>query len=416
MASVTLTRRGRVVAGACLLGSAMAVATGGRSLNAVVIPGIVALAAGYLQIFRVETPAVRRSGFADGFVGETHEIRIDFYGDGPGVPIEREFVAGVDDRLDDGLEGPDDAVRTAIGDEPATYRVRYLDRGERRFGPITIEATDVFGLFARRMLIEASDRVLVYPEIHPIPSRFRHGLSDDDALDASRQREEFDRLREYARGDALRDVHWPATAKHDEIVVKEFAAETEHRRVSIAGETVERGADAAADVLASAAASLALALLDDGIPVDLSLPDGAVDVEPGPQGRRRLLELAARTGPGSVAEAADADVRLVADADDAEFYTENGTVGFVELLTEAGDGTAGRDPSTAAGPITTAIRNESAGFPESGGRRTGKTDGGTEETDGRIGERPTDPVDGEEPTDTVDADRPTNAVGGVTDR
>ena len=422
---VTLTRRGRVVVGACLLGVVMAVAAGGRSLNAVVVPGLVALGAGYLQLSRIETPGVQRSGLTNGFVGETHEVRIEFHGDGPGVPVERAFLADVRDRLDDGLDGPDGTVRTAVGDESATYRVRYLDRGGRRFGPIGIEATDVFGLFARRMVIEEYDHVLAYPEVYPIPSWFRHGLYDDDALGTSRQREEFDRLREYARGDALRDVHWPATAKHDEIVVKEFAAETEQRRVSIAGETAERGTDAAADVLASAAASLALALLGDGIPVELSLPGGDVAVEPGPRGRRSVLDLAARTGPGSVPDAADADVRLVADVDDARFHTGGDRpIGFAELVAETGDsGTVGRDASGTAGPITAAIRNGSAGFPESTGRRAGRTDGGTgtrstdgggeNQTDG-TGENQTDGT-GENQTDGTGKNR-ADTTEGVSDR
>ncbi|MES3160060.1 MAG: DUF58 domain-containing protein [Halorubrum sp.] len=335
MPTAALTRRGRIVLGICLVGTVMAFVVGGRSINAVVIPGVVALAAGYVQVSRIEPPGVRRSGLDNGFVGETRDIDLTFHGDSPGRPVERSFVAHVQDRLDDGMTGPEAAVRVSIGDEAARYRVRYTDRGDQAFGPVDVTATDVLGLFEKRLVLDDRDGVVVYPECHPVPAWFRRGLYADEALGESRQREEFDRLREYARGDALRDIHWPATAKHDDLVVKEFAAETEHRRVSVAGGTGTTRTDDAADVLASASASLSLALLDDGIPVELSLPAGDVDVRPGRRGRREVLELAARTGTGTVAESARADVHIEADSADAAISVDGVTVDFADLRSEA---------------------------------------------------------------------------------
>ena len=348
MAITALTRRGRIVAGVCVVGTVMALVVGGRSLNAVVIPSAVALGAAYLQVSRIDPPGVRRSGFADGFVGETHEIRIQFHGDRPGTPVETEFIADVSDRLDGGLVGPNDPIRTTVGGGSATYRVRYRNRGGQRFGPVDVVATDVLGLFEKRLVVDVQDRVVVYPECHPVPAWFRRGLYADTALGESRQREEFDRLREYARGDSLRDVHWTATAKHDDLIVKEFAAETEHRRVSIAGETDGTRAAAAAVVLASASASLALALLDEGIPVELSLPAGEVDVRPGPRGRRDVLELAARTGTGTVADPDEADVRIEAGTVDARIRADGVDVGFSDLKRAATTGEA--SPRTADAP------------------------------------------------------------------
>lgn len=372
MFDASLTRRGRVVLAICIAGAVMAVAAGGRSLNAVVLPGVVALAAGYVQMSRVTPPGSRRSGLEEGFVGEEREVRIDFDGGTPGTPVDRPFVASVRDRLDDGLGGvfgSGEAVRTAVGEEPATYRLRLLERGDRRLGPIELSATDVLGLFERRLVVDDRDRVVVYPAIHAIPAWFRRGLYADETLGTSRQREEFDRLREYARGDSLRDVHWPATAKHDEIVVKEFAAETDHRRVSIAGGT-RYSADAdAADVLASATASLACSLLDDGVPVDVRLPAGEVTVEPGPRGRRELLELAARTGPGSIDEGDEADVRIVAERDDARIRTEERSVRFSEMKAAA------RSPARGGSSV---VRGEAGRDEAEGGPIVAVSDGGHE--------------------------------------
>lgn len=341
MAAITVTRRGTTVVGICVLAVVMALAAGARSLNAVVLPGAVALAAGYYQVARLDDPNVRRTPPADGFVGETREVTLGFHGDGIGDPVSPAFPAAVSDRLDDGVAGSPMPIPTTVGGTqrqdpetggPVSYRVRYRERGERRFGPVAVTATDVFGLFERRIVVDDVDTALAYPACHPIPTAFRRRLHADDAVGPSRRREEFDRLREYARGDPLRDVHWPSTAKHDGIVVKEFAAETTRSRVSIAGETVRD--HVGDDHLASATASLALALLADGVPVDVTLPAGEAAAEPGRRGRRAVLELAARTGPGAVATD-DADVRVVADAAGARYEVGDRTVAFDELVERA---------------------------------------------------------------------------------
>ncbi len=345
MTSTKLTRRGRVVAAVCTLGVLMAVASGGRALNAVVLSGTIALVAGYLQVSRTTRPSVRRSRPADGFVGERREVSLSFGDDSAATPsVPSAFVARVTDETDDGLIADADGIRTTVGAEPATYAVEYADRGERRFGPVRVEPTDVFGLFTREFVIDDRETALAYPERHPVPTRFRSGLYAEEALGRSRRREEFDRLREYARGDALRDVHWPATAKHDELVVKEFAAESARRRASIVGRTVDAADDGAADVLASATVSLGLAMLADGVPVDVRLPDGETAASPGPTGRRDLLELTARTGPGSPSGEFEADVRIVADATDARIHAGGRTVRFSEIR-EAAESTGETDPN-----------------------------------------------------------------------
>ncbi|WP_193309002.1 DUF58 domain-containing protein [Halorubrum halophilum] len=344
MATATLTRRGRVVGAVCAIGSLLALAAGGRALDAVVLPGLVALAAGYVQVARGGRPEVHRVQPPDGFVGERHEVRIELR---PGVAGGAGgSVAAVVDETSDGVAGPQRPLRASVGGDPVSYRLRYLRRGSHELGPVRVTATDVFGLFEREVVVDDADTVTAYPVCHPVPARFRRGLYADDALGVSRQRGQFDRLREYVRGDALRDVHWPTTAKRDEIVVKEFAAETRRGRVSIAGETTAACEDA--DALAEAAASLAVALLDDGVPVELTLPAGSVSAEPGPRGRRAVLELAAVTGPGPVA-VDDPDVRVIGDGDGATYRTGGRTVSVADLRATGSDDA----PTTPAAPVQT---------------------------------------------------------------
>ncbi|WP_424015882.1 DUF58 domain-containing protein [Halorubrum xinjiangense] len=374
-----LTRRGRVAGLVGLVAAASALAAGGRALDAIVIPVAIALAAGYVQVSRVDLPAVRHVTPPDGFVGETPEVRLEFGPDAArgdsGDAGGPSFLADVLVRVDEGLDGPTAPIRASVGTEPVSYAVTYRERGERTLGPVELTVTDVFGLFERELVVEETDTVTVYPPRDPVPTRFRRELYAADAVDVSRQREEFDRLREYARGDAVRDVHWATTAKRDEIVVKEFAAETARNRVTIAGGTDVRGGDAggvagfrpsgsdgdsdgdrsasaaAADELARATASLALALLDDGVPVDVRLPGGRVSAAPGGRGRREVLELAARTGPGAVTDD-EADVTIVAGADGSSLRTGDRSVSFADLRREAEDertASDGSDPSGADG-------------------------------------------------------------------
>lgn len=299
--SVQLTRRGRSVAAVCLFGMTMAWVSGPRALNAVVVPGLVGLAAGYLQLRALEAPRVMRDLPPDGHAGSTHDLRLGFVdAEEPTEEVASPFVATVTERVDDGLELAESTLRTTVGAEEVRLRIEYRRRGERTVGPTELVATDVLGLLQRELVCESVDAVLVYPERHPIPRWFRRGLYDLEEANRSRQRDEFDRLREYEEGDPLRDVHWPATARKDEPIVKEFVAEDRGRSVSVS--VGGRGADRSA----AAAASVALALLEDGIPVSLSAPNGHVETFPGGD-TRRLLELLARMSRGEVPDP-DADV------------------------------------------------------------------------------------------------------------
>lgn len=355
--TVTLTRRGRAVVGICVVGVLLAWLSGARSLNAIVLPGAVALGAAYLQLRGLEPPRVDRRLPPDDFVGATHAVRLSF-GDSDGRvgDLDRPFVADVRDSLGPGLRGPDEPVRTTVGEEPVANEVTYERRGTREFGPVTLAAIDVFGLLERDLLCRGKERIVVYPERHPVPPWFRRELYRDEEVGPSRQRNEFDRLREYARGDALRDVHWPATAKRDELIVKEFAAEAEQRRVHLSGGA--RGDSA--DDLAEAATSVALALLDDGVPVTVTLPNGSVEVRPGLEDRRRLLELLAFATRGSVPDPA-ADVVIDADSTGTAILLDGSEFRFGDLVDAAGRTAAIGEPAGGADPGAGSLATDGGG-------------------------------------------------------
>ncbi|AUX08483.1 hypothetical protein AArcSl_0840 [Halalkaliarchaeum desulfuricum] len=336
---VRLTRRGKSVVAVCLFAAAMAWIAGPRALNAVVAPGIVGLAAAYLQLRGLEAPRVIRDLPPDAHAGTSHELRLRFADAGePTAGLSDPFLARVTERVDDGLELEQSAVEAAIGESDVQFEVSYRRRGERSIGPTELVATDVFGLLSREFDCDPVDSVLVYPERRPIPKWFRLGLYDVEEVGKSRQRDEFDQLREYVEGDSLRDIHWPATARKDELIVKEFAADTQGPSVSIS--VGGRGADRTA----MAATSVALALLEEGVPVDLSAPNGRVETFPGGD-PRQLLELLTRLPRGGVPDP-DADVVIEGTHRQTEIKTDGETHRFDQLR----EGTApGQDDDRSQG-------------------------------------------------------------------
>lgn len=343
------------MAGVVLVAFLLGTAFGARSLNAIVVPGLVVLAAGYLQLRSIEAPTVVRETPPNGFVGETHAVTLRFRA-ADGDAIDRPFVARLRDEVTDGLELVGEPPATAVGTGAVEYEVEYSGRGRQRFGPLWLSATDVFGLFEAELRCRSRSSCVVYPAYYPIRAWIRRDVFGGEDIGESRQRDEFDRLREYDRGDALRDIHWPTTAKRNELVVKTFAAETERSEITIVG----GGVSGSGDRLATAVTSIALDLLDAGVPVEIVLPNGREEIG---RDRGRLpaaLELLAtlRAGP-----ARDVEADVVVDAtrtetlvgvDDRQFRFERLTLGGEHRQNETNGTDELADRQQAAAPVANA--------------------------------------------------------------
>ena len=208
-------------------------------------------------------------------------------------------------------EADSDCVRLTV---PALSPGQQLDlsytlhthlRGIYRLGPLTLEADDALGLsnFARHF--EQLDDIVVYPTPLLLPSLWPDGAA------GRRQRKprrvvgadglEFLGIREYMPGDELRRIHWPTTARMDELMTIQFAREEAVDGVIIidlhesshAGEglysTLEQGVILAAtaarqaDLRGGSVALVAVGADDYSVPLDL-----------GPGQYRHLLEALAR--------------------------------------------------------------------------------------------------------------------------
>lgn len=314
-----LTRRGWVVGGVVLAGLLMAWGFGARSLNAVVAPALVALGAGVVQVWRAPAPTATRSTPAPGFPGERRTVDL---------AVEGSLRGAVRDAGTDGLR-LEDPTGALWGTGDLRYAVELRDRGEQELGPARVTVRDVLGLVAARYDVAGTTPVVVYPDVRPVAAtRVFDRLVDESG---TRERQAFDRLREYVPGDALRDVHWKSSAKRadDELVVTEFADE-DRGGVTIAAEAGVGGADA----MAAAAASVAVHLLDAGVTVAVACPSGTVRSATDDDGRERVLGLLARTRDGRVDTdlRATADVHVVAGDDGVEVTVDGDRFDFAALV------------------------------------------------------------------------------------
>ena len=307
---MTFTRRGRALVGVVLFSVAMAVLYGPRSLNAVVVPGLVALAVSALYVRRIDQPELDRLPPEDGFVGEHREVRLD-------LRTDSSFTGRLVDRIGTGLSATDNDRTTTIETGTLTYEVTFDRRGAHTLGPARITVRDVLGLAERTYTYHNEHEVLVYPRVRDLTGSGRHELNLLPESQRSAMRNEFEDLREYQRGDALRDIHWKSSAKRpdEELMVKEYTAQDDQGTVALTAEA--EGGRPAADAMAEAAASVATFLLSAGLTVEMSIPETVIETGQGRAQRHRILEALARTGPGHVPEGerSEADVTISAGRD-----------------------------------------------------------------------------------------------------
>ncbi|MDY7101373.1 MAG: DUF58 domain-containing protein [Actinomycetota bacterium] len=108
----------------------------------------------------------------------------------------------------------------------AAYQLPTHRRGLISIGPLEVLVGDPFGLTVSSITALGESELLVYPHIDPIaplPMASGHdptsGARHANAL--GRSGDDFYALRRYVVGDDLRRVHWPSTARHDELMVRQ---------------------------------------------------------------------------------------------------------------------------------------------------------------------------------------------------
>ncbi|HET6531143.1 MAG TPA: DUF58 domain-containing protein [Actinoplanes sp.] len=133
----------------------------------------------------------------------------------------------LEDRLPYALGSRPRVVLERLGPHQASsvaYTVRADVRGRYPVGPLVIRLTDPFGLCEMTRSFPSVDRLIVIPQVVPLPAvRLAGeyaGTGDSRARSVAVHGEDDAATREYRRGDDLRRVHWRSTARTGELMVR----------------------------------------------------------------------------------------------------------------------------------------------------------------------------------------------------
>ncbi|MFC3960323.1 DUF58 domain-containing protein [Halovivax cerinus] len=337
------TVRGVVALG--VIGVCVVIAlNGGRAaLNAIVAPLVVVTVAAVGIVAASSRPTVRRRPVTPGYVGETRTVSFE-------LDATRGTVVTATDSVGTGLYAAERRLeRVLSGRTTLSYEVSLRSRGVRTVGPLTVTVQDPLGLVVTRYRYEATEPVFVYPPVYELTSSARATL-EGFATDASAfDRSIFEHLREYERGDSLRDVHWKSAAKRPdgELVVKEFVADDGLDRLTMVGAC--DGGDP--DELAAAVATLVDHLFELDVGVSLTLP-GEPELDAMPSARADVFVALTRLDTGPVAPEAieAADVVVDADEDGVSVTLGERTVPFADLCVVASDDGAGATTDSSVSP------------------------------------------------------------------
>lgn len=111
------------------------------------------------------------------------------------------------------------------------YEITPTRRGKRRLGAVTVRYALPLGVLTRQERVELPQDVDVYPDVHAARAleMLRRQGREDARVGSLRVRggdTEFERLRPYQVGDEIRHVDWRASARRDDLVVRQYQAES----------------------------------------------------------------------------------------------------------------------------------------------------------------------------------------------
>jgi uncharacterized protein (DUF58 family) len=203
----------------------------------------------------------------------------------------------------------------------ATYRLGTTGRGVLGIGPLTVEVADPLRL--ARTLREAAPRVqlTVLPAVEELPTERAGSSSRRRELGVhsagARQSSDFAALRPYVQGDDLRQVHWPSSARHDDLVVREEEPLRDAHLQIVLDLRAQRYDHASFETAVSVAASVIHAAGQRNEPLHLVDGSGSDEIAVTARQRMALLEHLAVIEPmptgGNTLDAALDEVRRRAD-------------------------------------------------------------------------------------------------------
>jgi len=112
-----------------------------------------------------------------------------------------------------------------LAEERLEYDVRSHVRGRHRLGPLAVQLHDPFGLTTRFAQVGDTSDIVVLPRMEALtggrPPGSGVGAEGETPHMVALHGEDDQSIREYRDGDDLRRIHWPATARTGELMVRQ---------------------------------------------------------------------------------------------------------------------------------------------------------------------------------------------------
>ncbi len=166
------------------------------------------------------------------------------------------------------------------------YSVRSHTRGVHRLGPLGVRVRDPFGLSLRTSAVSGQGEVVVLPRVVPLPTgrALGSGIGSEGSVPhmVALHGEDDQTVREYRDGDDLRRIHWPATARTGEMMVRQEDRPAKRRAVVLldtrAGGHAGSGRSSSLEWCVTMVASLVSHVVDLRYAVHLLTADPGSDV------------------------------------------------------------------------------------------------------------------------------------------
>lgn len=151
-------------------------------------------------------------------------------------------------------------------------------RGRYEIGPLTAYFFDPLGLFYFKQIYPVYSELYVYPRtfnIRKFPA-LNKGTSPWLGVETSRvsgDDDEFYGVREYKRGDPLKKIHWMASARKNQLIVKEFQRQSFFRATILFNlekeDNLGEGKESVGEYAIKIVASIAKYLINLGVSIEV---------------------------------------------------------------------------------------------------------------------------------------------------
>ncbi len=193
----------------------------------------------------------------------------------------------------------EERLAVALGDRPRVllgslaagerralaYAVRPPVRGRHLLGPLAVQLRDPFGLTHRFVEVGEPTELLVLPQVHSLggrrPPGTGVGAEGEIPFMVALHGEDDQSIREYRDGDDLRRIHWPATARTGDLMVRQEDRPARRRAVILLDPRADAhagvGAHGSFEWAVSATASVVVHLAGLGYAIHLLTPETVQD-------------------------------------------------------------------------------------------------------------------------------------------